>query len=188
MKIILGSSSPGRKKIMEELGYDFEVMVPDIDEKSIRRNTPHELVMAIAQAKADALLTKIKEPAVLIVSDQVVLFEGKIREKPIDENEAREYLLSYARGPAETLGAVVVVNTKTDKRMSDFQTAKIYFKRLPLSVIEEHIKSGASLRGAGGFLIHDPLLSSYIDHIEGTIDSASGLSKDVVKQLLKNIL
>ena len=187
MKIILGSSSPGRKKVMEELGLDFEVMSPDIDEKAIRRDSPKELVMAIAQAKADALVVKIKEPSLLIVSDQVVLFKGKIREKPIDENEAKKFLLSYAHAPAETLGAVVVVDTETGKRVSGFQTAKVYFKLLPSIVIDKHIESGAALKGAGGFLLQDPLLKPYIDHIEGSIDSAAGLSKDLLKKLIKEI-
>ncbi len=187
MKIILGSSSPGRKKIMKEMGLDFEVVAPDIDEKAIRRSDPHELVMAVAQAKADALVLKLKDPAILITSDQVVLFEGEIREKPVNVQEAKEFLQSYSHGPAETLGAIVVVNTANGKRVSDFQTSKIYFKPLPMSVIEEHIASGASMRGAGGFLIHDPLLEPYIDHVDGGLDSAIGLSKEVVSRLIKNI-
>ena len=173
---------------MEDLGFDFEVVAPDIDEKAIRRNDPRELVMAVAQAKADALVAKIKEPAIIIASDQVVLFEDKIREKPRDAQEAKEFLQSYSRGPAETLGAVVVVNTATGKRLSDIQTSKVYFRPLPRAIIEEHIKSGSALRGAGGFLMHDPLLGPYIDHIEGGLDSAIGLSREVVNRLIKNIL
>src|ERR1035437_10016311 len=111
MKIILGSSSAGRKLIMGELaqefGFDFEVMSPDIDEKAVRSDSPSDMVMAIANAKVDVLISKIKEPAILICSDQVVLYEGKIREKPVDEKEAREFLQSYAVVHPETLGAVV---------------------------------------------------------------------------------
>jgi len=130
MKIILGSSSAGRKLIMneltEELGVTFEIMSPDIEEKIIRLENPNELVMAIANAKADALIPEIKEPAILICSDQVVLYKNKIREKPIDEKEAREFLQSYANVHPETIGAVVVVNTETGKRVGGLQTSKIY--------------------------------------------------------------
>lgn len=188
MKIILGSSSPGRRLIMDELSHElglkFEIMSPDIDEKLIRRNDPSELVMAIANAKADALVMKMKEPSILITSDQVVLYKNKIREKPVDEKEAREFLQSYTNVHLETLGAVVVVNTETHKRMSGLQKSKIYFKPLPKEIIDEHIKSGSSLRGAGGFSIQDPILKDYIDHIEGGFDSATGLSKELVKKLI----
>jgi len=191
MKIILGSSSAGRKLVMEELaqelGFDFEIMSPDIDEKAIRSDNPSDLVMAIANTKADALVSVIKEPAILICSDQVVLYNGKIREKPINEIEAREFLQSYKSVHPETLGAVVVVNTKTGKRASGLQTSKIYFKPLPKEIIDKHIKSGMSLRGAGGFSIHDPILKDYIDHIEGGFDSATGLSKELVKRLISQV-
>ncbi|KAL6956115.1 hypothetical protein U1Q18_044382, partial [Sarracenia purpurea var. burkii] len=50
-KIILGSSSIARRKILAEMGYDFMIVTADIDEKSIRREKPEDLVMAIAEAK-----------------------------------------------------------------------------------------------------------------------------------------
>src|SRR5262249_8286681 len=116
MKIILGSSSAGRRLVMSELGYDFEIMTPGIDEKAIRRARPEELVMAVAHAKADALLPNIHEPALVVVSDQVVLFKGMVREKPVDLDEAKRFLESYGDDPVETCGAVVVANTVSQKR------------------------------------------------------------------------
>ncbi|XP_042517053.1 dTTP/UTP pyrophosphatase-like [Macadamia integrifolia] len=50
-KIILGSSSLSRREILAEMGYKFTVMPADIDEKSIRKEKPEELVMALAEAK-----------------------------------------------------------------------------------------------------------------------------------------
>jgi septum formation protein len=191
MKIILGSSSAGRKLIMDELaqelGIDFETISPEIDEKSIRHDKPSDLVMAIANAKADALLSVIKEPAILICSDQVVLYKGQVREKPVNENEAKEFLLSYKDVGPETIGAVVVVNTETGKRTSGLQTSKIHFKPFPMDIIDKHISSGMALRGAGGFSLHDPILRDYIDHIDGGFDSATGLSKELVKKLIKGV-
>ena len=192
MKIILGSSSAGRKLIMNELskeiGFGFEIMSPDIDEKAIRSKNPEDLVMAIANAKADALISKIREPAILITSDQVVLCKDKIREKPVSEEEAREFLQSYADIHPKTLGAVVVVNTATGKRAGGLQRSTVYFKPFPKEIIDEHIRSGMSMKGAGGFCIHDPILKDHIDHIVGGYDSASGLSKELVKKLIARVL
>ncbi|XP_021316460.1 maf-like protein DDB_G0281937 isoform X2 [Sorghum bicolor] len=50
-KLILGSSSVARKHILEEMGLEFQVMTADIDEKSIRRENPDDLVMVLAEAK-----------------------------------------------------------------------------------------------------------------------------------------
>lgn len=192
MKVILGSSSAGRKLIMDELskeiGFEFEIVSPDIDEKAIRSKNPEDLVMAIANAKADALISKIQEPAILITSDQVVLCKDKIREKPVSEEEAREFLQSYADSHPKTLGAVVVVNTLTGKRASGFQRSTVYFKPFPKEIIDEHIRSGMSMRGAGGFCMHDPILKDYTGHIVGGYDSAVGLSKELVKKLIARVL
>ncbi len=67
---------------MESMGYDFEVMASDIDEKKIRFDDPKKMTLALAVAKAENLLAKIKEPAILITTDLVVICSNKIREKP----------------------------------------------------------------------------------------------------------
>ena len=98
-KIILGSSSVARRKILSEMGYLFTIMTADIDEKSIRKETPEDLVMALAEAKAEAILQRLPvddylkeaEPTLLITSDQVVVYEGVIREKPTSKEEARQF-------------------------------------------------------------------------------------------------
>ncbi|XP_059623657.1 uncharacterized protein LOC132266702 isoform X4 [Cornus florida] len=59
-KVILGSSSMARREILSEMGYEFTIMTADIDEKSIRKEKPEELVMVLAEAKADAILSRLQ--------------------------------------------------------------------------------------------------------------------------------
>ncbi|TVU24776.1 hypothetical protein EJB05_27233 [Eragrostis curvula] len=84
LQLILGSSSVARKHILEEMGLEFEVMTADIDEKSIRRENPDELVMVLAEAKADAIMSRLNiadyqkegdQPTLLITSD-IVCFDN----------------------------------------------------------------------------------------------------------------
>ena len=187
MKIILGSSSAGRKSVLQNAGYNFEVMVADIDEKAIRKENPEELVMAIANAKADALLPQVKEPSILITSDQVILYEGAVREKAVGEAEATAFLQSYSEAPAVTLGATVVINTATGKRVSGLQKTTVYFKPMPDLFIKEYIAGGQPFKGAGGFVIKDEALAPYLDHIEGRADSAAGLSMELLEKLIKEV-
>lgn len=53
------------------------------------------------------------EAALVITSDQVIVYQGQIREKPEDEAQAREFLRSYEHHPAEAIVGVAVTNTKT---------------------------------------------------------------------------
>ncbi|KAK9947072.1 hypothetical protein M0R45_012509 [Rubus argutus] len=80
-KIILGSSSLARRKILTEMGYEFTLMTADIDEKSIRKEKPEELVMVLAQAKANAIISKLQtthnkekdaEPTIVIAADTLM--------------------------------------------------------------------------------------------------------------------
>uniref|UniRef100_A0A2P2KVP0 Maf-like protein DDB_G0281937 n=1 Tax=Rhizophora mucronata TaxID=61149 RepID=A0A2P2KVP0_RHIMU len=82
-KLILGSSSKARQKILAEMGYEFTVMTADIDEKCIRKEKPEELVMALAEAKADAIIAKLQtvssqdkdsESSIVIAADTVCLY------------------------------------------------------------------------------------------------------------------
>src|SRR3989344_1453461 len=188
MQIILGSASEGRKKVMQELGLDFEIVPADIDEKAIRRDTPEELVLAVANAKADALVARISEPALLITSDQVILCEGELREKPRDVAEARKFLQSYNSSPAHAVGAVTVTNSATGKLASGMQKSTIYFKPLPDDFTEDFIKSGKAFKYAGGFPVQDSTWTPYIERIEGGWDTAAGLSKELLADLVKKVV
>ncbi|KKS38785.1 MAG: septum formation protein Maf [Candidatus Sungbacteria bacterium RIFCSPLOWO2_12_FULL_41_11] len=185
MKIILGSQSKGRKKILEEMGYDFEVIPPNIDEKSIRMDDPVKLTLALAHAKADAVIPKIAEDAILITSDQVVVWRGKIREKPENEKEAREFLTSYTRYPAETVTAVVVINTSNGKRVEGVDIARVWFKPIPEELVQKYLATGDVFHQAGGFSTIHPLLENYVERIEGAPDSVIGLPKELTRRLIK---
>ena len=173
--------------MMEEMGYEFEVMPADIDEKAIRHKDPRELVLALANAKADALLLRITEPAILITADQVDAWKDEIREKPRDEAQAREYLQTYYESPAECVNGIAVTNTVTGKRETAVDVSKVFFGQIPEEVIEQLVKLDYIYRRAGGFAIQDPLFEPYIEKVEGTIDSVIGLPKALIKQMIKEV-
>ncbi|KAI3710576.1 hypothetical protein L2E82_40360 [Cichorium intybus] len=78
VQIFLGSFSIARRKILAEMRYEFTLMPDDINEKNIITEKPEELVMALAKAKADAVVSKLQtsddqkkdvKPSILIASD-----------------------------------------------------------------------------------------------------------------------
>ncbi|CAI9110768.1 OLC1v1010847C1 [Oldenlandia corymbosa var. corymbosa] len=144
-QIILGSSSMARRQILSEMGYEFTVMTADIDEKAIRREKPEELVMALAEAKAEAIISRImntrhlegnEETILLITADTVVVFEGTIREKPSSKEEARKYIQGYSGGHTSVVGSIVVTNLTTGNRKGGCDRAEVYFHEIPEEVID----------------------------------------------------
>ena len=187
MKIILGSQSKSRKEMLEEMGFEFEVMPADIDEKAIRLEDPEQLTLTIARAKADALISRISEPALLITSDQVVLCNGEILEKPENADEARKFLRNYAKYPAEVINGLVVTNIATKKQVEGVSRAKVIFQTIPEDVIDKLIEQGDIFTQAGGFSVRNLYLKPFVKEIDGTIDSVEGLSKELVSRLLKEV-
>ncbi|XP_038718062.1 7-methyl-GTP pyrophosphatase isoform X2 [Tripterygium wilfordii] len=196
-KIILGSSSVARRKILAEMGYEFTVLTADIDEKGIRKEKPEELVVALAEAKADAIVSKLltannqekgAEPTILLAADTVVVYEGVIREKPSSKEEAWEFIKGYSGGQAATVSSVFVTNLKTGFRKGEWDRVEIYFHEIPDEVIEKLIEEGTVLYVAGGLIIEHPLIVPYVKQVVGTTDSVMGLPKSVTEKLLKEAL
>ncbi|KAH9692989.1 Maf-like protein [Citrus sinensis] len=181
VKIILGSSSMPRRKILAEMGYEFSVMAADIDEKSIRKEKPEDLVMAIAEAKADAIISKLQitdsqlgtvEQTILIVADTVVVYEGVIREKPSSREEARRFIKDYSGGQCATVGSVLVTNLKTGFRKGEWDRVEIQFHEIPDEVIEKLIEEGIVLNVAGGLITEHSLILPYVKQVVSFLISA----------------
>ena len=205
MKIILGSASKWRKDILEKMGYEFvetsshltsrpedrgstfEVMVANINEKAIRFDDPQKLALALANAKADALLPQIKEEVILITSDQVDVCNGEIREKPRDIQEAREFLRSYTKYPVEAVTAVVAVNTANQKREGGVDIAKVWFRPFSEKKIEELTTDGCVFSCAGGYCVAHPLFKDCVEKIKGEFESVCGLPKALTQKLIQRV-
>jgi len=188
MKIILGSSSKSRRKVLEDNNFIFEVMSPNIDEMAIRTENYYELPLLLARAKAEALLGKVNEPALIITADQVTVCDGDLHEKPQDEKEARQFLEKYSNGKnPETVSALVVTNTENGKQAEGVDIVKVYFKPLPEEVVNDFIKRGEPLTKSGGFAIESPILHPYITKVEGEIDSVMGMPITLLQLLIDKV-
>jgi septum formation protein len=188
MKIILGSKSQARKAIITQLGYDFTILNPNIDETKIRNKDPKKLALDLAYAKAAALLPQIKEPAILITCDTVVYCNNKLIEKPKDKEEAKSFLQLYSSHPADVITAIVVTNTATKKQVHAIDIATIWFEKIPQKIMQYLVDQGTTLNYAGGFSVEDPVFTKYIKKIEGSKESIMGLSKKLITDLIDKII
>ncbi|XP_062157757.1 uncharacterized protein LOC133865380 isoform X2 [Alnus glutinosa] len=196
-KIILGSSSVARRTILAEMGYEFTIVTADIDEKCIRKEKPEDLVMALAEAKADAIISKLRtinnqgkddKQTILIAADTVVVYEDVVREKPSSKEEAQQFLKDYSGGHAATMGSVLVTNLKTGFRKGEWDRVEIYFHEIPDEIIEKLIEEGSVLNVAGGLIIEHPLILPFVKQVVGTTDSVMGLPKDLTEKLIREAL
>jgi septum formation protein len=189
MKIILGSASKWRQQILRDANYKFEIMHADIDEQKIRHDDPRQLVLDIANAKAKALLPKIKSPAILITVDQIVICNNEIFEKPKSAAEVYYFCERYNKYNPQTMTGIVVTNTLTGKKAEAIDITTVYFNHIPQKEIARIIKDGEIFHCAGGFQVEgkNGKINDYIDHIDGAIDSVKGLPLKLVEKLIAEV-
>ena len=187
MHLILGSQSPRREMILRAMGYGVTIMASHIDENSIRADDPAQLALLLARAKADALLPKITEPAILVTADLIVVWNGQIREKPASPDEARQFLRECSQAECICIAGVVVTNTATKKRAEGTDQASVWFHPIPEPLIEELVASGDVYGWGGGFQAFDPRIKPYIAKTTGEPETIIGLPKTLTQRLIAEI-
>jgi len=185
--IILGSSSRYRKIIMDQLGYDYTIVSPNIDEKSVRDTNPEELVKKISRAKSKAIREKISNDAIIITADQVISFNGEIREKPLSEEQAQLFFKTYHLNPIETINGLTVINTKTRKSVTALEKSFMTIKKISDNDIAVLSKDPSIYTCAGGIQTENSLFKKYLIENTGSDDSLYGLPKDLTKKLIEHV-
>ena len=172
MRIILASKSPRRKEILQKLGIDFEVIVPDVDE-NVGDLAPDKTVEAISEKKAKAVLKKLadKKDTLIIAADTVVNIEGKILGKPKDENDAKEMLKTLSGNTHTVLtGFTLCCNGRI---FTSHEETRVKFKELSDSEIENYVNTGEPLDKAGSYGIQGKAIV-FVEGIKGDFFNAVG--------------
>ena len=202
MTLILGTSSIFRRKMFREHFKDFilddngdfeQFISPDIDEKAIRHADPSKLCQMIAEAKCEAILKnfeerKLPKDSIILTFDQVVVCNGQLREKPVDKDQATEFLKSYADGqPALALSGVVAHNVSNGKRAVLLDKVTVTFTDFSQEVIEHLIDVGEIFHASGSFTIDDRELGKYVQDMDDTIDAIEGLPIEALKKAIYQV-
>lgn len=193
VQIILGSSSQARAEILNELGWKYRVMNPNIDERAVTCSDPFRLPVLIAKAKANSILGQLegeRVPTVIITCDQIVLFQNEIRNKPENEEEARSFLESYQDGAiVQTISAVVATHVPSGRQSGEVDLSTVHWSGIPASAVDDLLVTKPDIfHSCGGFLIEDPDFVNYVDRIEGELDSIRGLPIRATKKVFRSVL
>lgn len=86
-RIVLASASPRRQELLRDLGLDYDVLAPDVDEDRVVADSPRELAEARALLKATAA-AKMMDSGITIGADTIVVVDGQVLGKPRDEEDA----------------------------------------------------------------------------------------------------
>ncbi|WP_336285650.1 nucleoside triphosphate pyrophosphatase [Citrobacter arsenatis] len=149
-QLILASTSPWRRTLLEKLAIPFECAAPEVDETPLPGEAPRHLVLRLAQKKAQSLAHRY--PSHLIIgSDQICVLDGEITGKPLTEENARQQLLK-ARGNIVTFyTGLALYNSATGHLQTEVEPFDVHFRHLSETEIEDYVRKERPLHCAGSF-------------------------------------
>ncbi len=172
-KIILASSSPTRKNLMEKLGIPFEVEHSRYEEDLTLKLPPKVLVQKMALGKAE-VVAKNHKNAVIIGADIILLYKDEILGKPHTSETARKTLRLLSGKKSVAITGVAIIDTKTKKKRMRAITTDIFFRKLTSQEIEWYVNTGEPLDKAGAFAILERGMI-FVEKINGDLTNVAGL-------------
>ena len=146
-KLVLGSSSPYRKELLERLGVPFECVSADIDESHHEGETPEALCVRLAREKALKVKSMVGE-AIVIGSDQVAVLGERILGKPHTRERAIEQLSSMQGQTVYFLTALCIIGEKGEIFETMVPTI-VTMKKLSVKTIENYLDREQPFNCAG---------------------------------------
>ncbi|MCK5386108.1 MAG: septum formation inhibitor Maf [Gammaproteobacteria bacterium] len=150
MKLILASTSPFRKAILDKLGVDFDTASPETDETALKNETPQQLVERLSIAKAKAIADKVSG-ALVIGSDQVSVINGEIIGKPHTHENAVKQLQNASGKTVTFYTGLCLYNSTTQKYQSEVVPFDVVFRQLNQQQIESYLRKEEPYNCAGSF-------------------------------------
>lgn len=184
-KIILASQSPGRKQVLTEAGFSFEVVPSNYEEDMSVSQDPKELVLKLSLGKARDVAQNFSN-TIVIGADTVGVFDGKILGKPHTKERALE-MLSAMNGNAHAMfTGLTVIDTESGKEISKCVETKIWFKNLEPKEIEAYVNTEEGLQKAGAYA-YQGLGRKLVENVEGSETNILGMPIETLKEILAEL-
>ncbi len=148
--LVLASTSPFRKNVLERLAIPFETYAPHVEETPLVDESPLALVIRLAELKARSAQSSYSN-ALIIGSDQVAVLNKTILGKPNSHEQAIQQLMAVSGNPVDFLTGLCLLNTKTNQVQTDMISFSVVFRQLTLSQIENYLQRDKPYNCAGSF-------------------------------------
>jgi len=170
---ILASKSPRRQQLLKSLDIEFSVRTKDVDETYPDHLSNEEVPVYLAELKANAFKSELKENDLLITADTIVCLRDQILGKPESYDDAVKMLKVLSAHTHEVITGVCLSSMK--KMVSFFSRTKVDFKELSDEEIEYYIRHYQPFDKAGSYGIQEWIGAIGIRRIEGSFYNVMGL-------------
>jgi septum formation protein len=182
-RVVLASSSPRRRQLLDLIGVAHEVRPANIDESMRPREAPRRHAERLAREKATTIATRDPD-LITIGADTVVVINRKVLGKPKDEAEAVDMLSQLSGREHTVITAVAVARGK--KLRSAVEEVRVRFRRLRPDEIEAYVATGEPMDKAGAYGIQG-FGATIVECIEGDYFAVMGLPLVRLTALMRDL-
>jgi septum formation protein len=182
-KIILASSSPRRKQLLEQIGFAFDVIPSDVDEDNVIHPDPLKNIEALALHKALDVAKKVQE-GIIIAADTQILINGEAIGKPADRADALNMLSMMSGNTHKVITGVAILDANTGQKETWVETTLVTFCELSLDEINAYLDSGEYEGKAGAYGIQGRA-AVFVEKIDGCYFNVVGLPLSKLMQKLR---
>jgi septum formation protein len=176
--VILSSASPQRRAILEQLGVEFRVEVPEVEE--LVEGDPRDMVLDNALRKA-----RSGSADLVLGADTTVVLEDRVLGKPRDRAEAAEFLAALNGSTHEVMTGIAVVDAGSER--SDVAVTQVRFRALDRTTLDWYLATGEWRDRAGGYAIQGRG-AALVESIEGDYWNVVGLPVPALLRLVPDLL
>jgi septum formation protein len=194
MQVVLASASPARLSVLKSAGVTPHVVVSGVDEDAIAAALPdpqpEHVVVALAEAKAAAVLDEITLPdCVIIGCDSMLHHDGELLGKPHTPEVARKRWAAMAATTGDLLTGHAILRVERGRRVASAtgtQSTTVRFGTPTDAELDAYIDSKEPLTVAGAFTL-DGLGGWFVEGIDGDPSSVIGISLPLTRRLLAEV-
>lgn len=182
-KIILASSSPRRKELLESVGLVFDVVSSPYEEDLTLHAEPERMVTEFSKGKAYAIKEAYPEH-IIIAADTIVFFQGSIYGKPKNKEDAVAMLTALQGEKHVVYTGYTIVDTKTENEVTEIVKTEIKLTPLTKDEILRYMEKVPLLDKAGAYAIQG-YGATFTEYIVGEYSNVVGLPMASIRMSLK---
>lgn len=180
VQIILASSSPRRKELLDQIKVTYEVYPVALDEDPLPNETPLNYVQRLAAEKSAACVAELATDRPVLAADTAVILGGVIMGKPKNEADALAMLTQLSGKTHQVYSAISLRGREHHQAVS---ITDVTFRRLTKQEILDYLLSGEPVDKAGSYAIQG-MGSIFVESIKGSFSGVAGLPLFETAQLL----
>jgi len=183
-QIILASTSPRRKDLLEKMGLEFSVVASEFEEYLDENRPVEEIAVELGRGKALSVAERFPE-AIVIGSDNIVSVGDRQLGKAANIEEARDMWRLVTTAPNKMTSSLVVMCRALDYEYSTYDTSWVFFKPYDENAVEAYLATGDYTDKAAAYAIQST--RHMIDHIDGSEDTILGLPIHLLTPVLDDL-